>query len=287
MKILLTGAAGQLGHELQKSLAPLGELHAFDRCTLDLADPDAIARTLREIGPDLIVNAAAYTAVDKAENDTAAALAINVTAPDLLATEAKKTGARLIHYSTDYVFNGEGTKPWLETDTVAPINVYGGTKWAGEQAIINSGCRHLILRTSWVFGLHGANFMNTMLRLARERDSLGIVADQHGAPTWTRHLAQATVQLARIPDAHGLYHLANAGQTTWADYAEAIFAEAVRLGLLPQAPTIRRLTSADFPTPAKRPSNSRLDCSRIARDYGVVMPDWRHALTACLANAPR
>lgn len=284
MKILLTGAAGQLGHELKRSLAPLGEVIAHDRRTLDLSDPDLLRTTIRALRPDLMVNAAAYTAVDKAESDTANALAVNATAPSVLAEEARTIGARLIHYSTDYVFDGQGTQAWKETDTVAPINVYGGTKWAGEQAIEASGCRHLILRTSWVFGAHGANFMKTMLRLAREKDELGIIDDQFGAPTWTRHLADATLVLAARPDAQGLYHLANAGVTTWAGYAERIFAEARQRGLLAQSPRIRRITSADFPLPAKRPANSRLDCSALYRDHGIVLPDWGVALGDCLGE---
>ncbi len=285
MKILLLGAGGQLGRELKRSLAPLGEVVGCDRSQLDLTDADALCQRIRAERPALIVNAAAYTAVDKAESDTASALAINAHAPGVLAEEAKALGARLIHYSTDYVFDGSGVQPWREDDTVAPINVYGGTKWAGEQAIVASGCRYLILRTSWVFGLHGANFMKTMLRLARDKDELGIIDDQVGAPTWTRHLANATVLLAARPEAHGLYHLANAGETTWAGYAEAIFAEALRLGLLDKAPRVRRITSADFPLPAKRPNNSRLECAALARDHGITLPDWRIALSDCLADA--
>ena len=209
----------------------------------------------------------------------------NATVPGMLADYAKAHGARLIHYSTDYVFNGSGHAAWNEHSTTAPLSVYGQSKLAGEQAIQASGCRHLILRTSWVFGLHGSNFMKTMLRLARDKDELGIIDDQYGAPTWTRHLADATAMLAARPEAHGLYHLANAGETTWAGYAEAIFAEAMRLGLLDKAPHVRRITSADFPLPAKRPNNSRLDCAALARDHGITLPDWRIALSDCLADA--
>ena len=285
MKILLLGAAGQLGRELKRSLATQGELITCDRRSLDLNNADALADTLKSLAPDLIVNAAAYTAVDKAESDSATAFMINATVPGVLADYAKADGARLIHYSTDYVFNGSGHAAWNEHSTTAPLSIYGQSKLAGEQAIQASGCRHMILRTSWVFGLHGSNFMKTMLRLARDKDELGIIDDQYGAPTWTRHLADATAMLATRPEAHGLYHLANAGETTWAGYAEAIFAEAMRLGLLDKAPHVRRITSADFPLPAKRPNNSRLDCAALARDHGITLPDWRIALSDCLADA--
>ncbi|MBK6639158.1 MAG: dTDP-4-dehydrorhamnose reductase [Rhodocyclaceae bacterium] len=285
MKILLLGAAGQLGRELKRSLATQGELITCERRSLDLNNADALADTLKSLAPDLIVNAAAYTAVDKAESDSATAFMINATVPGVLADYAKAHGARLIHYSTDYVFNGSGHAAWNEHSTTAPLSIYGQSKLAGEQAIQASGCRHMILRTSWVFGLHGSNFMKTMLRLARDKDELGIIDDQYGAPTWTRHLADATAMLAARPEAHGLYHLANAGETTWAGYAEAIFAEATRLGLLDKAPHVRRITSADFPLPAKRPNNSRLDCAALARDHGITLPDWRIALSDCLADA--
>jgi dTDP-4-dehydrorhamnose reductase len=285
MRILLTGAAGQLGRELKRSLSPLGELRPCDRQTLDLRNGDAIRATVRAFKPELIVNAAAYTAVDKAETDAATAHAINAAAPAVLAELARELDARLIHFSTDYVFDGSGDQPWVEADATAPLGVYGATKLAGEQAVAASGAHALILRTSWVFGLHGANFLKTMLRLAKQRDELGIVADQFGAPTWTRHLADATLALALKPEASGLYHLANAGVTTWADYAETIFAEALPLGLIEKAPTIRRLTSAEFPTPAKRPNNSRLDCTQLAREHDITLPDWRIALTDCLADS--
>lgn len=284
-RILLTGAAGQLGRELKRSLAPLGEVIACDRTTLDLADADAIRTICRATKPDLIVNAAAYTAVDKAEADPAAAFAINATAPALLAEEAKSLQARLIHFSTDYVFDGSGYEGWSEASATAPLSVYGQSKRDGERAIQASGCQALILRTSWVFGLHGANFMKTMLRLGKERDELSVIDDQYGAPTWTRHLADATALLAARPEAQGLYHLANAGETTWAGYAEAIFAEAVKLGVISNAPTVRRISTADYPLPAKRPNNSRLDCSRMQREHGIQLPDWRIALTDCLADA--
>lgn len=285
MKILLTGSSGQLGHELKHSLAPLGEIIACDRTCLDLADGDGLRDTVRNLAPSVIVNAAAWTAVDAAEDKREAALAINAGAPGLLAAEAKRLGALLIHYSTDYVFDGCKPAPYTEDDTPAPLSVYGKTKLAGEQAIAAAGCRHLILRTSWVFGLHAQNFLKTTLRLARERDTLDVVADQVGAPTWTRHIAVATALfLARDEAPLGLYHLAAQGETSWHDYALAICAEAQKLGLLTRSPEIRRITSADFSRPAPRPANSRLDCSRLARDTGLALPHWRVGLADCLAD---
>ena len=286
MKILLTGCNGQLGRELKRSLACLGELAACDHRQLDLAQPDALRETVRAIGPAVIVNAAAYTAVDKAEAEPAVAEAINAVAPGILAEEARRLGALLIHYSTDYVFDGVKPTPYTEDDTPAPLSAYGRSKLGGERAIAASGARHLIFRTSWVYGLHGANFMKTMLRLGKERDELRVVGDQFGAPTWSRHLADATALiLARreLPD--GLYHLAAAGATNWHEYAETIFAEAQRAGLLERSPVVRRIASADYPLPAPRPANSRLDCSRFRRDFGLALPDWRTGLIDCLADA--
>jgi len=251
MKILLTGSAGQLGRELKRSLAPLGELIACDRRQLDLADPDALRNALRNLAPTVIVNAAAYTAVDKAETETGLAEAINASAPGLLAEEAKRLGARLIHYSTDYVFDGTKASAYREDDATTPLSAYGRSKRQGELAIAASGARYLVLRTSWVYGLHGANFMKTMLRLGRERDELRVVGDQVGAPTWSRHLADATSHvLARKEKSDGLYHLAAAGETSWHGYAEAIFGEALRAGLLENIPVVNRIASADFPLPA-------------------------------------
>lgn len=286
MKILLTGSAGQLGRELKRSLASLGELVACDRHQLDLSDPKALRATVRKIAPTVIVNAAAFTAVDKAETEPAMADAINATAPGILAEEAKTSGAQLIHYSTDYVFDGTKSTPYAEDDAPAPLSAYGRSKLDGERAITTAGCRHLILRTSWVFGLHGANFMKTMLRLGREHDELRVIGDQFGAPTWTRHLADVTaLALARKETPNGLYHLAAAGETSWHGYAEAIFAEARNAGLIEKIPEVRRITSADFPLPARRPTNSRLDCSRFQRDFGLQLPDWRKGLIDCLADA--
>ena len=290
MKILLTGCGGQLGRELKRSLACLGEVVACNQRQLDLAQADALRAAVRAMAPAVIVNAAAYTAVDKAEAEPVAADAINAVAPGILAEEAKRLGALLIHYSTDYVFDGSKTTAYTEDDSPAPLSAYGRSKLGGEQAIAASGVRHLIFRTSWVYGLHGANFMKTMLRLGREWDELRaplrVVGDQIGAPTWTRHLADATAQiLARRDAPGGLYHLAAAGETSWHGYAEAIFAEAQAAGLLEQSPVVHRITSADYPLPAARPANSRLDCSRFQRDFGLALPDWRTGLTDCLADA--
>jgi len=286
MKILLTGCAGQLGRELKRSLACLGEVIACDRSQLDLARADPLRAALRSIAPAVIINAAAYTAVDKAEAEPGLADTINSLAPGILAEEARRLDALLIHYSTDYVFDGSKATAYTEGDAPAPLSAYGRSKLGGERAIAAAGGRHLIFRTSWVYGLHGANFMKTMLRLARERNELRVVGDQVGAPTWTRHLADATSHvLARkdIPD--GLYHLAAAGETSWHGYAEAIFGEALRAGLLENIPVVNRIASADFPLPAARPANSRLDCSRFRRDFGLALPDWRTGLIDCLADA--
>jgi dTDP-4-dehydrorhamnose reductase len=275
---------------LKRSLACLGEVVACNRRQLDLAQADALRAAVRAMAPAVIVNAAAYTAVDKAEAEPIAADAINAVGPGILAEEAKRLDALLIHYSTDYVFDGSRTTAYTEDDTPAPLSAYGRSKLGGEQAIVASGARHLIFRTSWVYGLHGANFMKTMLRLGREWDELRaplrVVGDQIGAPTWTRHLADATAQiLARRDAPGGLYHLAAAGETSWHGYAEAIFAEAQRAGLMDKSPLVNRITSADFPLPAARPANSRLNCSRCQSDFGLALPDWRTGLTDCLADA--
>ncbi|MDA8259327.1 MAG: dTDP-4-dehydrorhamnose reductase [Betaproteobacteria bacterium] len=286
MKILLTGCGGQLGRELKRSLASLGEVIACDRQRLDLTQADALRKTVHAMAPTVIVNAAAYTAVDQAEAEPAAADAINGAAPGILAEEARQLGALLIHFSSDYVFDGSKATPYTEIDVPAPLSAYGRSKLAGEQAIAASGARHLIFRTSWVYGLHGANFMKTMLRLGRERDELRVVGDQIGAPTWTRHLADITaLVLARRDRPNGLYHLAAAGETSWHGYAEAIFAEAERNGLIGKSPVVHRIASADYPLPAARPANSRLDCARFRRDFKLNLPDWRIGLADCLADA--
>jgi dTDP-4-dehydrorhamnose reductase len=286
MKILLTGCSGQLGRELKRSLACLGELVACDRGQLDLADPLRLRDAVRAIAPAVIVNAAAYTAVDQAESHPAVANAINATAPGILAEEARRLGALLVHYSTDYVFDGTKTAPYIEDDVPAPLAAYGRSKLAGEHAITAAGARHLILRTSWVYGLHGSNFMKTMWRLGRERDELRVIGDQFGAPTWTRHLADTTALVIGRRDAPGgLYHLTASGETSWHGYAEAVFAETLRTGLLERLPVVHRIAGADYPLPAARPANSRLDCSLFRRDFGLTLPDWRTGLIDCLADA--
>jgi dTDP-4-dehydrorhamnose reductase len=286
MRILLTGVNGQLGHELARSLRPLGELVAPARADCDLADLDQLRAVLRTVRPGLIVNAAAYTAVDRAEDEPALAQRINADAPALIAQEAKALGAALLHYSTDYVFDGNAPGAYAETDAPAPLSVYGQSKFAGEQAIAAAGIAHLILRTSWVYGMRGNNFLLTMLRLARERAQLRIVADQHGAPTWTRTLAETSVRLAGLAlaggapwwERHGgLYHLTSAGRTSWAGFAEAIFsATGAACDVIP-------ITAAEYGAKAPRPANSSLDCRKLTALCGPL-PDWRAALADCLSS---
>jgi dTDP-4-dehydrorhamnose reductase len=274
--ILLTGATGQVGWELRKTLAPLGQVKFFDRYGLDLAEPAQLIATVRALQPETIVNAAAYTAVDKAEAERAQAFAVNATAPRVLAEEAKRIGAFLVHYSTDYVFDGEKAAPYGEDDAPHPINVYGESKLAGEQAILKSGCRHLVLRTSWVYGPRGKNFYLTMLRLAKERPELKVVDDQVGTPTSSLAIARATAQL--LPrGAEGLYHMAAGGQTSWCGFARAILA---RAGI---ATPVIALRTEDYPTPAKRPRNSRLDCSRLRAEHGVALAGWDAGLEEVMA----
>jgi dTDP-4-dehydrorhamnose reductase len=279
VKILLTGRNGQVGRELERSLAALGELVAFDRRDLDLADPDQLVSRVRELGPQLIVNAAAYTAVDSAEGEVQQAMAINATAPGILAEEASRLGACLVHYSTDYVFDGNKRSPYTEEDTPNPANVYGRSKLAGEEAIQASGCRHLILRTAWVYSSHGQNFLLTMLRLAGEKPELRVVDDQIGAPTWARDIANATASmlgLATMPE--GLFHLTAAGQTSWCGFARAIFRiRGLQVPVLP-------IASSDFPTPAARPAFSVLDNSKLTARTGISMRDWERALADCLRD---
>ncbi len=284
MRILLSGINGQVGWELQRTLLPLGEVIALDRSQFDLADPDRMRSVVRELEPTHIVNPAAYTAVDKAESESELAMAINGTAPGVLAEEARRLGALLVHFSTDYVFAGDATKPYSEDAPTAPINSYGRSKLAGEQAIAASSCRYLVFRTAWVYGLRGHNFLRTMLRLARERDELRVVADQQGAPTWSRMIAEATaLALARHAGQQGVYHLAAAGATTWHGFTEALLARAVEAGVADRAPPVRRIASADFPTPAKRPAYSLLSCQRLRDDFGIALPDWETQLRLCLA----
>ena len=289
MKILLTGVNGQVGWELQRTLAPLGEVIAADRGVLDLADRAAIRRRVEAIAPDLIVNPAAYTAVDKAESEPELAHAINALAPGELAA----CGIPLVHFSTDYVFDGRKPGAYTEEDTPNPLGVYGATKLAGEQAVARAGAPHLILRTSWVYGLRGRNFLLTMQRLARERDSLSVVDDQFGAPTWSRLIAEATaLVIARWlhhPNQNataGVYHLSCGGRTSWHGFTAAILAHlAVTEGKLAR---LTAISTSGYPTPAARPANSQLDCGKLAATFGVRLPDWETALSLCLEqNLPQ
>ena len=281
-RILLTGRNGQVGWELERTLAPLAEIIAHDRAGLDLADLDRIRTVVRETRPDIIVNAAAYTAVDKAESEPDLAMAINGTAPGVLAEETKRLGALLVHYSTDYVFDGTKPAPYTEEDTPNPINAYGRSKLAGELAIQAVGGRHLILRTSWVYSLRGHNFLNTILRLAAERDELRIVDDQIGAPTWSHAIAEATGRLLALPQPpEGLYHLSASGETSWHGFAKAIVATR---GL---ATAVVPIPASDYPLPARRPANSRLDNCRLRKATGVALGDWQAQLALCLADVEK
>jgi dTDP-4-dehydrorhamnose reductase len=289
-KILLTGSRGQVGWELMRSLSSLGEVVALDSSQLDLTDVAAIRRTVAEIRPRIIVNPAAHTAVDKAEGESERAYALNATAPGVLAEEADKLGALLVHYSTDYVFDGSGEQARVESDATGPLNVYGASKLAGEQAIQAHCRRHLIFRTSWVYGARGANFLLTMRRLMRERPELKIVADQMGAPTWCRSIADATAQiLAQVdsrfagadkPEPWGVYHMTNGGETSWHGFAQAILEQDA-----PESPArLLPIPSSGYPTPAKRPLNSRLNNDKLERVFRVRLPDWQQALRLCMAG---
>ena len=284
MRILVLGRSGQVGTALTQSLQGLGELIALDRAQLDLTNPDAIRTTLREIQPQIVINAAAYTAVDAAESDQAMAFQINAVAPRVMAEESERLGAALIHYSTDYVFNGGKQGAWMEDDATAPLSVYGHSKLAGEQAITDVGGTHLILRTSWVYGLHGKNFLLTMLKLAESRDSLAIVDDQIGAPTWALTIADATSAIirdagepAQLAALSGIYHLCAGGHTSWFGFAQAIFSHAS----VQHKPQLRPITTAEYPTPAQRPHNSILNTDKFRRSFGDL-PTWDDALQTCL-----
>jgi len=289
MKLLLLGRNGQVGWELQRSLAPLGELIALDRqgdaggqglCG-DLSRLDELARTVRALRPDVIVNAAAHTAVDKAESEPDQARLLNALAPQVLAREAVQTGALLVHYSTDYVFDGSGSAARTETEATAPLSVYGSSKLEGEQLIQASGCRHLIFRTSWVYAARGGNFAKTMLRLAQEREALSVIDDQWGAPTGADLIADVTAhairQLQRQPGDQGLYHLVAGGETTWHAYASHVIARARELA--PDRPwkvqRIAAVPTSAFPTPAQRPHNSRLNTDRLQQTFGLRLPHWQ------------
>jgi dTDP-4-dehydrorhamnose reductase len=289
MKILLIGQHGQVSRELQLSLQGQGELIVRGRNQLDLAQPAQIRQQLRELRPTLIVNAAAHTAVDQAESEPELAFAINATAPGVLAEEAAALGAPLIHYSTDYVFDGRKDAPYVESDPTNPLGVYGRSKLAGEQAIQAIGGDHLILRTSWVYSQHGRNFLLTMQRLLQERDELKVVADQIGAPTWAGSIASATAQMIQYwrngrAGPWGLYHLSAQGEVSWFGFASAI-AEQLRAQGRPVA-QLQTIPSSAYPTPAQRPLNSRLDCSRLQHDWHIQLPDWHGALLECL-HSPR
>lgn len=294
MKILLFGKNGQVGWELQRSLAPLGELVALasdsqELCG-DLTHLAGIAQTVRAVAPDVIVNAAAHTAVDRAEREPELARALNTLAPGVLAQAAQHSGAWLVHYSTDYVFDGSGDTPWRETDPTGPLSVYGQTKLEGEAAIRDSGCKHLIFRTSWVYATRGGNFAKTMLRLARERDSLSVINDQIGAPTGAELLADVTAHALRTAmqraELGGLYHLTASGQTSWYDYARYVIDHARQAGIaMKVAPeAIQAVPSSAFPTAARRPLNSRLDTQKLQTAFGLRLPYWQDGITRMLTE---
>ena len=295
MKILLLGKNGQVGWELQRSLAPLGELVALDRqgapglCG-DLGEPDGLAATVRALRPDVIVNAAAYTAVDRAESEPELARRINAHAPAVLAREAAACGALLLHYSTDYVFHGQGQRPWAEDDPTGPLNVYGQTKLEGEQAILRSAGRHLILRTSWVYAARGGNFARTMLRLARQQPRLTVIDDQWGAPTGAELIADvsahAIVQLRARPDKAGIYHLAAAGETNWFSYAKHVIAQAqsAQAAIEYAVKDILPIPSSAYPVAAMRPHNSRLDTRKLRTAFDLHLPPWQAGVDRMLAE---
>lgn len=295
MTILLLGANGQLGQELQRALAPLGTIVATTRsgalpdgsaCEVaDFDQPASLAALLDRVQPTVVVNAAAYTAVDRAEGDRDAAFRANAEAPGVLAQWCARAGVPLVHYSTDYVFDGQGTRPYREDDATAPLGVYGASKLAGEQAIRAAGGRHLIFRTAWVYASHSANFLRTMLRVGAERDVLRVVADQVGTPTPAALIADVTAQALQHDGAlSGTWHLTAKGETSWHGFAEAIFAEAVATGVLPRAPKVEAITTAEYPTPAKRPAYSHLDVAKLEQDFGVVLPSWQDGLKRVIAD---
>lgn len=292
MKILLLGKNGQVGWELQRSLAPLGELVALDFDSInfcgDFTNLTGLAQTVRALAPDVIVNAAAHTAVDKAQSEPELARTINALAPAVLAEEALRLNACLVHYSTDYVFDGRGDQPWLETDSTAPLSVYGSTKLEGEQLIAQSGCKHLIFRTSWVYGARGGNFAKTMLRMAQERDMLKVIDDQIGAPTGADLLSDVTAHAIRAAQANvdlfGLYHLAASGETSWHGYACFVLDFAKRAGESLKVTAIEPVPSSAFPTPAIRPHNSRLNTIKLQNVFGLKLPDWQLGVSRMLTE---
>ncbi|MGF6900964.1 dTDP-4-dehydrorhamnose reductase [Paraburkholderia sp. GAS348] len=291
--ILVTGINGQVGFELVRTLQGLGHIVALDRAALDLADAARVKEVVRSIAPHVIVNAAAYTSVDQAEDEAEQARLLNAEGPRLLAAEARRLNAWLVHYSTDYVFDGTKRDSYVEGDVVCPLNVYGQTKADGEHAIAASGCKHLIFRTSWVYGLRGANFLRTMLRLAAQRPELSIVADQYGAPTWSRSIAELTANVLsqvvaaepvrdRTPDDRsGIYHLTNQGKASWFEFAQEIF----RLWPLPSQPKVEPISARSYNAKARRPENSCLSNDKLFETFGVRAPDWRVALKMCAEMA--
>ncbi|MBP0593899.1 dTDP-4-dehydrorhamnose reductase [Paraburkholderia sp. LEh10] len=288
--ILVTGVNGQVGFELVRTLQGLGRVVALDRAALDLADLEQMRSTVRALKPSIIVNPAAYTAVDKAETDVDGAMRVNGDAPRVLAEEAAAGGAVLIHYSTDYVFDGTKNAPYVEDDATNPQNVYGKSKLAGEQAIAESGCAHLILRTSWVYGVRGKNFLLTMLKVGAERPELRVVADQIGAPTWSNTIATSTSHIVAQGlaandidwwrERSGIYHLTAAGETSWHGFAQAIF----NLAMGQKGPSVVPIGTADYPVPAKRPANSRMSHRKLTETFGLSLPDWQDALRLCMAD---
>ncbi len=295
MTVLLFGGNGQLGQELRRALAPLGEVVVTTRSgtlpdgtaceTADFNAPASLTALLDRVRPDVVVNAAAYTAVDRAEDDRDAAWRANAEAPGVIARWCAAAGVPLVHYSTDYVFDGQGSRPYREEDATAPLGAYGGSKLDGEQAIRAAGGRHLIFRTAWVYASHSANFLRTMLRVGAERDVLRVVADQVGTPTPAALIADVTAQALQHPGGlSGTWHLTANGETSWHGFAEAIFAEAVAAGKLARAPKVEAITTAEYPTPAKRPAYSRLDVSKLESDFGIVLPGWQDGLKRVIAE---
>jgi dTDP-4-dehydrorhamnose reductase len=293
MKILLFGGNGQVGSELRRSLGPLGDVVATTRSgTLedgtaceraDFDAPESLAALIERVAPEIVVNAAAHTAVDRAESELDAAFRANAQAPQAIAEACARRGIRLVHYSTDYVFDGRGTRPYREDDPTAPAGVYGASKLAGEEAIRASGTPHLILRTAWVYAAHGRNFLRTILRLAGERDELRVVADQIGTPTPATLIADATARvLAQPATRSGTWHLTATGATSWHGFAEAIMQGAHARGLIARIPRVLPIATADYPTPAARPAYSVLDCSALQRDLGIALPDWQEGLSRTL-----
>ncbi len=285
--ILVIGKIGQVGYELRRAAAPLGRLVSVDFPEIDLTDGNSIRKWVRETGPTVVINAAAYTAVDKAETDEQRCLQINGVAPGILAEEAKRAGALLVHYSTDYVFDGTKGAPYVETDAPSPLGAYGRSKLAGDQAVQQVNGAHLIFRLCWVYGARGQNFMLTMMRLARERETLRVVSDQFGCPTWSRLIAETTslalkqVLASRERDAFtGVYHLAAGGQTSWHGFADAI------IGLVPAAEKkckrVEPISTSEYPLPAKRPAYSVLSCDKLRQTFGLALPDWRESLEQVL-----